>query len=510
TFKTSTSQTMMVIGLSANSLRIMPVFLILVFLQSLCLCDKQDNNTGNHDPDDVLLPTNKWQTSIPEMTVPTHLPVFQDWNTGQSETLPNNDSDKEHPAIRIISSQKLETQLQNNFNRSAMADLLQLAHTSDELVDEDEIQRTKRKFRSYEELRADFKSLNISVKTDLEILDDLFVQLEVKTLNENLTLALLEELSYLLHQIDNSKYFVEKNGFRLFRKFLLTSNARIQKSVLSAMGIALQGVLLRLLPIRVPTSNAYVKVAALRSGVMDSLCNILQMALTSTDTADQSLRLLSSGLSALSALLRDFPSAQKYFFSSNRTDQPSLSGLDQILLPLFRFLTPENRSVSVVDLRLRIITLLGDVMLERNNARDQALTAPDEKTEKLWQLYASTPFEESLKTAGWCTVLYQTLVDYLTPGITKDGKLDPHVNHDHRERLLSAFLHLHPTCKSSLTSDNQLELHSILVELEREYSVRARDKEDEFDFYFTDLYDLVVKIRGLLSSDSKHKLVDEL
>ncbi|KAF8567659.1 Nucleotide exchange factor SIL1 [Paragonimus westermani] len=488
---------MMVIGSSANSLRIMPVFLFLVFLQSLCLGDKQNNDTGNRDPDDVLLPTNKWQTSIPEMTIPTHLPIFQDWNMGQSESLPNNVSDKEHPATRIISNQKLETQLQNNLNRSAKEDLLQLAHSSDELVDEHEIQRTERKFRSYEELKADFESLNISVKTDLEILDDLFVQLELETLNENLTLGLLEELSYLLHQIDNSKYFVEKNGFRLFRKFLLTSNARIQKSVLSAMSAAVQG-------------NAYVKVAALQSGVMDILCNILQMALTPTDTADQSLRLLSSGLSALSALLRDFPSAQRYFFS-NRTDQPSLSGLDQILLPMFRFLTPENRSASVVNLRLRIITLLGDVMLERNNARDQALTAPDAKTEKLWQLYASTPFEESLKTAGWCTVLYQTLLDYLTPGIAEDGKLDPHVNHDHRERLLSAFLYLHPTCKSFLTSDNQLELQNILVKLEMEYSVRSRDKEDEFDFYFTDLYDLVVKIRGLLSSDSKHKrVVDEL
>ncbi|KAF7234656.1 Nucleotide exchange factor SIL1 [Paragonimus skrjabini miyazakii] len=483
---------------SVHSLRIMLVFLFLIVFQSLCLGDQQDNNSSSRDPDGVFLKTSKWQTAESEMTTPKHLPVFQDMNMGHSESLPNNDSDKEYPAAGIIPNQELETQQLINFNRSARDDPLQLAFTSDELVDEDKIQRTKKKFRSYEELKADFQSLNISVKTDLEILDDLFVQLELETMDENLTLALLEELSYLLHQIDNGKYFVEKNGFRLFRKFLLTSDVRIQKSVLSAMSAALQG-------------NAHVKVAALQSEVVDILCNLLQMALASTDTADQSLRLLSSGLSALGALLRDFPSAQKYFFSPNRTDHPSLSGLDQLLLPMFRYPTPENRSASVVDLRFRIITLLADVMLERKNARDRALTAPDEKTEKLWRLYASTPFEESLRTTGWCTILYQTLMDYLTPGITEDSKVDPYVSHDHRERLLSALLHLHPTCRSFLTSDNHLKLYSILEKLEMEYSVRSGEKEDEFDFYFTDLYNLVVKIRDLLRPDPEHKRVmDEL
>ncbi|KAF5398405.1 Nucleotide exchange factor SIL1 [Paragonimus heterotremus] len=476
----------------------MPIFVFLIVLQSFCLGDRQDNNSSSRDPDAVFLKANKWQTAESEMTTPTHLPVFQDVNMGHSERLPNNDSDKEYPAVGIIPNQEPESQQLINFKKSTKDDPLQLAFTSDELVGEDKIERAKRKFRSYEELKADFQSLNISVKTDLEILDDLFVQLELETMDENLTLALLEELSYLLHQVDNGKYFVEKNGFRLFRKFLLTSNARIQKSVLSAMSAALQG-------------NAHVKVAALQSEVLDILCNLLQVALASTDTADQSLRLLSSGLSALGALLRDFPSAQKYFFSPNRTDQPSLSGLDQLLLPMFRYPTPENRSAPVVELRLRIITLLADVMLERKNARDRALTAPDEKTEKLWRLYASTPFEESLRTTGWCTILYQTLVDYLTPGITEDGKVDPHVRHDHRERLLSALFHLHPTCKSFLTSDNQLKLQSILEKLEMEYSVRSGEKEDEFDFYFTDLYDLVVKIRYLLRPDSEHeRVVDEL
>ncbi|KAF6770465.1 hypothetical protein AHF37_10790 [Paragonimus kellicotti] len=359
---------------SMQSLRIVRVFLFLIVLQSLCLGDQQDNNSSSHDPDDVFLPTNKWQTIEPEITT-THLPVFQDSNMGHSESLSNNDSYKEYPAARIISNQDLKTQQPINLNRSAKGDPLQLAFTSDELVDEDKIQQSERKFRSYEEVKADFQSLNISVKTDLEILDDLFVQLEREPVNENITLALLEELSYLLHQI-MANISLKKTGSVCFENFCSHRTLDYKNPFLSAMSAVLQG-------------NAHVKVAALQSEVVDILCSVLQMALASTDTADQSLRLLSSGLSALGALLRDFPSAQKYFFSLNRTDQPSLSGLDQLLLPMFRYPTPENRSASVVDLRLRIITLLADIMLERKNARDRALTAPDEKTEKLWRLYAS-------------------------------------------------------------------------------------------------------------------------
>lgn len=114
-------------------------------------------------------------------------------------------------------------------------------------------------------------------------------------------------------------------------------------------------------------SNAPAKTKAFQDGFLDDLWMVLTRSINSTNgPSDRSLQLRSSGLFALSALLRDFPSAQRHFFTLPSAIQPGsqMSGFD-----LLTQLAYTNGNASgdqlLKSLRLRVFTLLGDICLER-------------------------------------------------------------------------------------------------------------------------------------------------
>lgn len=76
-------------------------------------------------------------------------------------------------------------------------------------------QNTKEKYRSYEELKKEFGSLNISVKTDMEILNELVgkaKQFPSSDYDEEEFVNTLKDIEYLVHQIDNAREFVRLGG----------------------------------------------------------------------------------------------------------------------------------------------------------------------------------------------------------------------------------------------------------------------------------------------------------
>mgnify|MGYP007096995798 CR=1 FL=1 len=63
------------------------------------------------------------------------------------------------------------------------------------------IDEIREKYRSYDELKKDFESLNMQIQTDQEIIIDLIEQLNKTDNNENRK-TILTDLEFYLHQVE--------------------------------------------------------------------------------------------------------------------------------------------------------------------------------------------------------------------------------------------------------------------------------------------------------------------
>lgn len=77
------------------------------------------------------------------------------------------------------------------------------------------IDEIRRKYRSYDELKKDFQSLDMKIQTDQEIITDLVEQLNKTDSNEHQK-TILTDLEFYLHQVDRSLYFLFKSKIRFF------------------------------------------------------------------------------------------------------------------------------------------------------------------------------------------------------------------------------------------------------------------------------------------------------
>lgn len=72
-------------------------------------------------------------------------------------------------------------------------------------------ERVWKNFRSYETLKKDFEALNLTVKTDLELLNELLNRFKSGG-DDQILLNLLTDLEYLVHQFDNAQQFAQMGG----------------------------------------------------------------------------------------------------------------------------------------------------------------------------------------------------------------------------------------------------------------------------------------------------------
>lgn len=75
------------------------------------------------------------------------------------------------------------------------------------------------KFRSYEKLKDDLKDLNMTIKSDMDVMDELSrkFQEQMKVYEDsgkNLQ-NILTDLEYLLHQVDTAEVFAKNKGYVL-------------------------------------------------------------------------------------------------------------------------------------------------------------------------------------------------------------------------------------------------------------------------------------------------------
>jgi nucleotide exchange factor SIL1 len=74
-----------------------------------------------------------------------------------------------------------------------------------------DIERVRKSFRSYETLKKDFEALELTVKTDLELLNELLKRFKSDGDDQKL-FNILTDLEYLVHQFDNAQEFTQMGG----------------------------------------------------------------------------------------------------------------------------------------------------------------------------------------------------------------------------------------------------------------------------------------------------------
>jgi len=75
------------------------------------------------------------------------------------------------------------------------------------------------KFRSYEKLKDDLKDLNMTIKSDMDVMDELSrkfqEQMKVFEDSDKNLQNILTDLEYLLHQVDTAEVFAKNKGYVL-------------------------------------------------------------------------------------------------------------------------------------------------------------------------------------------------------------------------------------------------------------------------------------------------------
>lgn len=75
------------------------------------------------------------------------------------------------------------------------------------------------KFRSYGKLKDDLKDLNMTIKSDMDVMDELSrkfqEQMKVYEDSDKNLQNILTDLEYLLHQVDTAEVFTKNKGYVL-------------------------------------------------------------------------------------------------------------------------------------------------------------------------------------------------------------------------------------------------------------------------------------------------------
>lgn len=381
---------------------------------------ENDEKEFKYDPLDVFYPTKEWKTVKPDQAIPAGLHVRLNLETGKKEAK-LMDGDDGHKYWKLGDKQGMVNTDSKEFTHEELKKALkEFKISKHDVPNEKRANEIKEKFRSLDQLKDDFKKMNIGIKTGQEIVTELYEKLNSTDISINKREAVLEDLEYHLHQYDNAVLFCDLGGMPLLVKGLNDTDSSLRSLSAYALGSAVQ-------------SNPKVQIYAIESGALHQLIRSL--------ATDSSLEVKKKMLFALSSMIRDFPYAQKKFFE--------LGGL-QSMMELFR-------DDKLRSLQIKVVTLMSDL----NDEQNHWLSHLDSTEEKYIQ-YQQVPLKDSIIHQGICDVLVSLL----------DGVPD----HDSREKILFAMLSLYNTCEPVLH-----KTLSNLQKLENEYlNLAVKDDDGEY------------------------------
>lgn len=277
---------------------------------------------------------------------------------------------------KILDESERGTALQSKPDGQEESEQLALEHKAD--IIEESVRKVK-EHRNYADLRKAYKDFQKNFRTDGELIlqiVDQYRNFSKSPLSSELKpkLKALENLEYLLHQIDNALVFIDRAGLDdvLLPIVVNETNTDIRVSAMRVLG-ALAG----------NNPKAQIKVFERNFGSY-----LAQILMTSTNSAETS-----SALHAFGALLRKFPLAQQRVLSTSGT---------QALISVLRRDDVELRN------KAKVVTLISDLVLEKKSAIESSNIDTQENPSSLAQ-YVLLDYESWLQTNGYCTSLEAVL-----------------------------------------------------------------------------------------------------
>lgn len=261
-------------------------------------------------------------------------------------------------------------------------------------LDDERAQQIKSKFRDYETLKKEFKALEVNITTDSELLSTYFQKFQAHkngvtlgTLTNTETeevLDILYNLEYLLHHIDNAKVFADMQGMsKVISPCLNGTNNEIKAEALRLLGAAVQ-------------SNPMVQLKALENDFVQKLLHIL-----STNTK---VEVKSRCMFALSALIRQFPAAQKAWI-----DHGGVEIFGKILVD------------DQLQIQIKVMKLINDLIIERQNLQENTNAAQHQLKANA---YAAADIEKKLLTYGYCSHLINLMITNFNVEISDEPRTD--------------------------------------------------------------------------------------
>ncbi|XP_060571318.1 nucleotide exchange factor SIL1-like [Ruditapes philippinarum] len=391
--------------------------------------DQPDKVVSNDDP---FHPTHEWQAVKEGQAIPAGLHVRMNLETGSREAK-LMDGENEFKYWQDGDRQGMMNMDKKQFSLEELKRALKDFKTTE--LDDTDLQReaeVKKKFKTYEELKKDFNDINMDIKTDGEIIEDMIGKLRDKDLERDNLLTTLTDLEYYLHQIDNAVLFKDMGGIPYILKIMnMTQDEDLQMEAAMVLGAA-------------TSSNPKVQIGALEEGALQLLIRLVSI--------HSSTGLRRKVMFCISTLCRHFPFAQKRFLELG-----GLSAIGKVF-----------EESGTEKLRIKVVAFLNDLLVEKKVTEENLNSDKSSDLEKLKQ-YNSVPLLESMKEQGWCEKI-PTLLQVS--------------DHDSREHVLNAMKTLVNSCRNNFIQTS-ITLHSLRTEY-----IELALEEDDGD-YFSNMVTLI-------------------
>ncbi|XP_017881026.1 nucleotide exchange factor SIL1 isoform X1 [Ceratina calcarata] len=401
------------------------IILICTLLLPAIFCNTEKNET-------TFIPTREWQTVKKGQAIPRGLHVRHNLQTGITEaklmdsedadgknsngTL-NSSSDNSltlHPEKAIFEDKNpIPTEKSDLFNHpieELKARLKQIKEENIPELDEEHTQQIKKKFKDYETLKKEFKAMEINITTDSELIGNYFQKFQahkngvtmgtLTNADREEILDILYNLEYLLHHIDNAIVFTDMQGMtKIISPCLNGTNNEIKAEALRLLGAAVQ-------------SNPKVQLKALENDFVQKLLHIL--------STNSKIEVKSRCLFALSALIRQFPAAQKAWI-----DHGGVEIFGKILVD------------DQMQIQIKIMKLINDLIVERQFLQEVADPKEQQLKEKS---YAAADIKTKLLTYEYCDHVSNLMIASF-----KDELNDPQ-NYEFLETISDSMITIAPIC----------------------------------------------------------------
>ncbi|XP_043924944.1 nucleotide exchange factor SIL1 [Protopterus annectens] len=400
---------------------------------------------------EVFYPTDQWQTVRPGQAVPAGLHIRLNLQTGEKEAkIP--DDEKESLSNMKYWKQGKRHGIMNTDAKSFTAQELKkaLKKFKQETVpsaDEEKLRKEKVKqvFRPIEEIKKEFKDLNMLIETDYEIIKKIVDKFNSSSSTLDEKIEALKNLEYYVHQVDNAQDLVSLGGFHLVINALNSTEPILKEHAAFVLGSAV-------------SSNPKVQIEAVDGGALQKLLVLL--------ATEQSVAIKKKALFALSSILRHFPYAQEKFLK--------MGGL-QILGQLFQ-------TKGMEQLRVRAVTLLYDLLMEKMLLHSTEADSKQMK-EKISQ-YNQVNLLPVMLEQGWCTLISHLLT---AP------------EHDTREKVLKTVDIIALSCKEEFNKDPVFNTTMFRLKSEYETLATAEHNAGEEDTYFMEILSTIENIMQQLN-----------